>query len=180
LGYEKNGEDRYLDGETGIFHSVSQLLDSVVSIEERTKDRLEKEQPLLKQIRQLEIEFKEQKDIKAECDEIAEKNARKSMWWFAIGNIVLLILWTGLIFAFGWETMEQWTYLAGALALVFHSIMFALTGKRFNSEESKKRRLEKERTKEYGLKGFNLDHYTRLETQLELARRNKDQLLEDK
>lgn len=220
LGYELKGVKEYLDGETGISYPVSQLLDSVVSAEERNKERREEDfrfliiqqtdihpqvqllsekkneletanlirkaekfeeiKRLSKKIRELEPKFEKEKGLKEECDKTAEKIARRFTWFFAAGHITVFIAWAVLIFRFGWDIIEKWTYLAGPLALAVHAVIFALTGRAFNSEKSKTQRLKKEKEKQYHLHRFNIVYYNRLKAELEQTQGSHDQLVESK
>jgi GTPase SAR1 family protein len=196
LGYEAGGKANYFEGETGVSYPVAELLDSVVGKEERLiemgvgsagtgrdKDRLEDDirekyeiklqkkdeehRAAAKKMAELKARIKKEKKLKGVCDKLAEKKARKSVWRFVFINLFVLAAWLAALILIDWEKMGRFAILTAPLAAVFHMAYYAIFGKKFNSEESKKRRLEDEKETQYALHRFSEEDYQALQKQLE-------------
>lgn len=167
------------DGDAGKTSMVKRLLNDSKEKEHTASDQKLKEiKRLSKKIEQLKIDLQKEKKLKELCDGEAEKKARRFSWRFALLNIFILIAWAVLIFRFGWDVIEKWTFLAGLFALVIHTVIFAYRGKAYNSREAKAQRLEIEKKRQYTLHRFSMEEYTRLNRDMENAQRLHQQLLE--
>ncbi len=130
-------------------------------------------------IRTLEIELETETKLKDQCDKMAAIIANRSNWLFLLVDCLVLAVWTSLIHRFGWDKMEAWTYLAGLLFVVANSAYFAIFRKKFNSDEVRARRLEKEKERQYALNRFSETNYERLKADLEKFRKERERLLEE-
>jgi hypothetical protein len=99
------------------------------------------------------------------------------MWRFLGVNIAVLIIWVVLIYKSNWNLTEKWTYIVGILLIAINLGILLFTGRVFNPEENRNRRLEKEKEKQYALNRFSMDEYERIKTKLDNAKKHRRQLL---
>lgn len=115
----------------------------------------------------IRLQLKPEEDKKTACDQMAERNADHSRWWFTGISAGVLVVWAVLIFIVAdWNIMEPWTYLAGTLWIVINSLYFAIFKRKLDSEAIRARRLGKEKKKLYQKYEVNLETIQQLHSKL--------------
>ncbi len=196
LGFEDSGRSEYFDGVTRISHPVGELLDNMVSLEERTRHQredghsrmgycqwekweLEKELGQSKQKvgrfkkhKELELKFKKEQTLKDRCETNATEKARRFTSVFVGVHVLVFIAWALLFFLYGSSIkgiVDPWV---GLMAPLFQALLFFLTGKSFSPTDIHARRLKKETDKQYDEKRFDQSEYNQLKEELDELRRS--------
>ena len=76
-------------------------------------------------------------------DKIASLKANKTSWYFVLLSFISLAIWCFVIYKFGWNDMEQWTYIFTLLLVVVNLIYYAVFEKNFTNETLKEEKLKK-------------------------------------
>ena len=131
---------------------------------------------VIKKIDKLRQQLTQGKNLKIECDKLAKKKTTKSLLPYVFIILGIVVFWVALIFHYGWDKMEIWTYVL-AIFIGTSTIIYALLGGKFNLKEIRNRREKKEKQKQYALHKFSLETHENLKKELEEAEKKKRSLI---
>lgn len=100
--------------------------------------------------------------IKMKLDANSEQFARRCLLIYFGGLVASGIAVAGLVYKFGWDTMEPWTYFIGGVAVIGTYGYFAITLKELSPLTIYHQLVEMKKTRSYRLSGFNLENYEKL------------------
>jgi small GTP-binding protein len=205
LGYERNGERDYLDGETGQRYRVAQLLDSVTLPEERIREGFDIDGPqrhfprtkpgsvspaensslfeqyykLNQRIKTLEKQTAEPRKIKDNLDARARKRVTRRFAILLGINILFIASLFLLLFMhkLEWGDIEPYTYIAGLLLFAGNLGYLMIKGNSFSLTSIYNRNLEMARENFYREYHFDAAVFDDLENELKQTKEEQARLL---
>ena len=109
------------------------------------------------EIKHLEIEIKLLESHESDLIELAKIKANKISWGFATLSILSVVGWVFLVKKFGWNSMEEWTYISAIIIIAINAIYFALFEKRLTSDELKREKFESHLRRYFSIFRYNED-----------------------
>ena len=127
--------------------------------------------------KELKEEIEKQESLKDLCEKTALKKIEIKKRSMVVIQIILFLVLASLIYKYGWNKVEQWTYLAAGILFLSQSIIAWIMYRRSSIGDAFEDKLKEEIKKQYAEKGVVESKYNRLKQELQQVEEEHRKLL---